>query len=424
MNLEWMDSMRRRAALALVPLLFLVTVGGCGTVSQHYNITAVELGEPSFFPTMEGNTRAPIVGGNRVDILLNGDELFPALLEAISGAQRSITFTQYVYEKGAISERIAEALAERCRAGVGVNVLLDYTGSLKFPDGYAKTLKTAGCHLAWFHPLNPWQPNRFNKRTHRRLVVVDGRVGFTGGFGISQKWTGDGRVKDNWRDTQARVEGPAVEYLQAAFAEDWRQATGIVLAGEAYFPRLRPVGSTHAQVVASSPAGGSSDAYLHFLLALGSARRTIFITNPYFVPDARMTQALLDAVARGVRVVVLIPGAIDHPLVREAGRRDFGPLLRAGIEIYEYQAALLHAKTMVIDGVFSTLGSTNLDNRSFALNQELNLTVYDREVGRRMEQVFAADLAHATAVSYKDWKHRGLRARFYELIALPIKNQL
>jgi cardiolipin synthase len=401
-----------------------VAVSGCSGVGQHYSITAVELGDPSFFPTMEGNTRAPIVAGNRIDLLLNGDELFPALLEAIKSARRSITFTQYVYEKGAISERVAEALAERCRAGVGVNVLLDYTGSLRFPNGYSKILKTSGCHLAWFHPLNPWQPNRFNKRTHRRLVVVDGRLGFTGGFGVSEKWTGDGRVKDRWRDTQARVEGPAVEYLQSAFAEDWRQATGIVLAGEAYFPQLRPVGSVHAQVVASSPAGGSSDAYLHFLLSIGSARRTIFITNPYFVPDARMTQALLGAVGRGVRVVVLIPGAIDHPLVREAGRRDFGPLLRAGIEIYEYQPALLHAKTMVIDGVFVTLGSTNLDNRSFALNQELNLTVYDRGVGRRMEQIFAEDLAHAVPVSYETWKRRGLRARLYEVIALPIKNQL
>jgi cardiolipin synthase len=404
--------------------VLVVAVSGCSGVGQHYSITAVELGEPSFFPTMEGNTRAPIVAGNRIDLLLNGDELFPALLEAIKSARTSITFTQYVYEKGAISDRVAEALAERCRAGVGVNVLLDYTGSLTFPDGYSKILKASGRHLAWFHPLNPWQPNRFNKRTHRRLVVVDGRVGFTGGFGISEKWTGDGRVKDHWRDTQARVEGPAVEYLQSAFAEDWRQATGIVLAGEAYFPRLRPVGSVHAQVVASSPAGGSSDAYLHFLLSIGSARRTIFITNPYFVPDARMTQALLGAVARGVRVVVLIPGAIDHPLVREAGRRDFGPLLRAGIEIYEYQPALLHAKTMVIDGVFVTLGSTNLDNRSFALNQELNLTVYDRGVGRRMQQIFAEDLAHAAPVSYETWKRRGLRARFYELTALPIKNQL
>jgi len=411
---------RRHALLALI----LVVVNGCASVGEHYSITAVELGEPSFFPTMEGNTRSPIVPGNRVQILLNGDELFPPLLEAIRGARKSITFTQYVYEKGDVSQRIAEALAERCRAGVGVNILLDYTGSLGFPSEYGTLLTTSGCHLAWFHPLQPWQPNRFNKRTHRRVLVVDGRIGFTGGFGINQKWTGDGMVRGHWRDTDARVEGPVVEYLQAAFAEDWRQATGIVLAGDAYFPRLSSGGSVHAQVVASSPAGGSSDAYLHFLLAIGSARHTVFLTNPYFVPDARMTQALLNAVGRGVRVVVLVPGVIDHPLVREAGRRDFGPLLQAGIEIYEYQPALLHAKTMVIDGVFVTLGSINLDNRSFALNQELNLTIYDREIGRRMQQVFATDLSRSAPVTYEAWKRRGLMARVYEFIALPIKNQL
>ena len=408
----------------MLALALTLALGGCAGVGAHYSITAVELGEPSFFPTMEGNTRAPIVAGNRVQLLLNGDELFPAMLQAIRGARKSITFTQYVYEKGAISERITEALAGRCRAGVGVNVLLDYTGSLKFPAEYGKLLTTSGCHLVWFHPLEPWQPNRFNKRTHRRVIVVDGRVGFTGGFGINEKWTGDGRGKDHWRDTHARIEGPAVEYLQAAFAEDWREATGIVLAGDAYFPRLSAMGPMHAQVVASSPTGGSSDAYLHFLLAIGSAQRTIFLTNPYFVPDAGMTQALLAAVARGVRVVVLVPGTIDHPLVREAGRREFGPLLLAGIEIYEYQPALLHAKTMVIDGVFVTLGSINLDNRSFALNQELNLTVYDRELGRRMQQIFAADLSRSARVTYEAWKQRGLRARLYELIALPIKNQL
>ena len=218
--------------------LFLVTLG-CGRVSQHYSITAVELGEPSFFPTMEANTRAPIIGGNRVELLLNGDELFPAMIEAIRGARRSVTFEQYVFEKGDISDRIIEALSERCRAGVGVNVLLDYAGSLKFPADYGKTLRTSGCHLAWFHPLKPWQPNRFNKRTHRRSLVVDGRVGFTGGFGISQKWEGDGRLKGNWRDTQARLEGPAVEYLQAAFAEDWRQAASSRSAARASLHALQ-----------------------------------------------------------------------------------------------------------------------------------------------------------------------------------------
>jgi cardiolipin synthase len=416
---------RDRAIVLLSVVLLVVT--GCATVAQHYSIEPLELGEPSFFPTLEANTGAPITPGNRVEILLNGDDVFPAMLKAVRSARKSITFEQYVWEKSDVSEQLALAFAERCRAGVGVNMLLDYAGSLRFPDGYTKTLRSAGCHLAWFRPLQlwePWQVWRFNHRTHRRILVVDGRVGFTGGFGISEKWTGDGRTKGNWRDTHARVEGPIVEYLQGAFAQDWRETTGIVLAGDAYFPRLAPVADVHAQVVASSPSGGSSDAYMLFLLSIESARRTISITNPYFVPDDRMARALLAAVDRGVRVDVLIPGAIDHPLVREAGRRGFGPFLRAGIKIYEYTAALLHAKTMVVDGVFVSIGSTNFDNRSFALNKEVNLTVYDKRLGQTMEQIFADDLAHAKPITLHDWTHRSLKSRIYGLLSIPIKNQL
>jgi cardiolipin synthase len=415
---------RHRAFLFPLLALVLVATGCATTVAQHYSIEAVQLGEPSFFPTLEANTGAPITPGNRVQVLLNGDDVFPAMLEAVRSARTSITFEQYVWEKSDISEELAVAIAERCRAGVGVNMLLDYAGSLNFPDGYTKILRAAGCHLAWFRPLQPWQVWRFNHRSHRRILVVDGRVGFTGGFGISQKWTGDGRTKGNWRDTHARVEGPIVEYLQGAFAQDWRETTGIVLAGSAYFPRLAPVADVHAQVVASSPSNGSYDAYMLFLLSIESARRSISITNPYFVPDQRMSQALLGAVNRGVRVTVLIPGAIDHPLVREAGRRGFGPFLRAGIKIYEYTPALLHAKTMVVDGVFVSIGSTNFDNRSFALNQEVNLTVYDRRIGRTMEQIFADDLAHAKPITLDAWTHRGLKARLYGLLSLPVKDQL
>jgi len=413
-----------RHRIVLLLALVLVIVTGCTTVDQYYNTETVQLGEPSFFPTLEANTGAPITAGNRVDLLLNGDELFPAMLEAVRAAKRSITFEQYVWEKSDISAELTDAIAERCRAGVGVSMLLDYAGSLNFPDGYAKTLRASGCHLAWFHPLEAWQVWRFNHRNHRRILVVDGRVGFTGGFGISQKWTGNGVTKGNWRDTHVRVEGRIVEYLQAAFAQDWRQTTGIVLAGDSYFPRIEPVGDFHAQVVASSPASGSFDAYMLFLLSIEAARKSIFVTNPYFVPDDRMVQALLAAVARGVRVEVLIPGAIDHPLVREAGRRGFGPLLRAGIKIHEYMPALLHAKTMVIDGVFSSIGSTNFDNRSFALNQEVNLTVYDHRIGERMDQIFAEDLANSRPLTLHDWTHRGLKSRIYGIISIPFKNQL
>lgn len=411
-------------ALGIAALVVAAT--GCVTrVHPHVYLPTLRLGEPSFFPTLEAYTASPIVGGNALDVLLNGDEIFPAMVRTIRSAQKTITYAQYYYADGPVAREIAETLAERCRAGVGANILLDAFGTLNMPAAYVDLMQTAGCHVAYFRPLGPLGLLRANHRNHRRILVVDGRVGFTGGSGVSSKWMGNGRVEDRWRDTDVRVRGPVVEYLQGAFAENWLEATGMVLGGDAYFPRpLEPVGNVYAQVVRSSPAGGSFAMYTMFLLAISSARRSIFISNPYFVPDDRMAEALVAAVRRGVRVVVLVPGPIDHNLVRQASRGKFGRMLRAGIEIYEYRAALLHAKTMVIDSVWSTVGSTNLDNRSFALNDELNLVAYSSAVARRLEQVFAEDLAHSRKLEYRRWSRRGIIDRFLELLTLPIRDQL
>jgi len=402
-----------------------VATGCVSRVHPHVYLPPLKLGEPSFFPTLEAYTASPIVGGNAVDLLLNGDEIFPALVQAIRSARKTITYAQYYYEDGPVAREMAEAVAERCRAGVGANVLLDAFGTLNMPAEYVDLLQTSGCHVAYFRPLGPFGLRRANHRNHRRILVVDGRLGFTGGSGVSWKWMGDGRIEDRWRETDVRVRGPVVEYLQGAFAENWLEATGMVLGGEAYFPRpLESLGSVYAQVVRSSPAGGSFAMYTTFLLAISSARSSIFITNPYFVPDDRMGDALLAAVRRGVRVVALVPGAIDHNLVRQASRGKFGRMLRAGIEIYEYRAALLHAKTMVIDSVWSTVGSTNLDNRSFAFNDELNLVAYSPAVARRLEEIFAEDLAHARKLEYRRWSRRGIIDRFLELLTVPIRDQL
>jgi cardiolipin synthase len=404
--------------------LLLVVLGlvGCARVHPHVVLPNLQLGEPSFFPTLEAYTSAPITGRNGVDVLLNGEEIFPSMLEAIRGARKSITYAQYYFEDGPVARDIVEAIAERCRAGIGTNVLLDAFGTLDMPGAYIDLMKTSGCHVAIFRPLSPVAWDRSNKRNHRRVLVVDGRVGFTGGSGVSRKWMGNGRVENHWRDTDVRVRGPVVEYLQGAFAENWLEATGIVLGGEPYFPRpIPPAGDVYAQIVRSSPAGGSFAMYTMFLLAISSARRSILITNPYFVPDGTMEDALTAAVLRGVRVVVLVPGAIDHNLVRQASRGKFGKMLRAGVEIHEYRAALLHAKTMVVDSVWATVGSTNLDNRSFALNDELNLVVYDATVARRLEKNFADDLEHSVKVDYRSWKRRGLTDRLLELLATPIR---
>jgi cardiolipin synthase len=316
---------------------------------------------------------------------------------------------------------MAEALGERCRAGVGVNILLDAFGSLNMPGEYVELMRVSGCHVAWFRPLSQYVFRRYHKRNHRRILVVDGRVGFTGGAGVSRKWMGNGRTEHHWRDTDVRVEGPVVEYLQAAFVENWLEATGMVLGGEAYFPR--PI-EPRAQVARSSPAGGSAAMYTTLLLALSGARKSVLVTNPYFVLDDRMRDAVLRTVQRGVRVAVLVPGVIDHNIVRQASRAQFGELLQAGVEIYEYTPALLHAKTMVIDGVWATIGSTNLDNLSFAFNEELNLFFYDRGVAQQLERVFMEDLQISRRVTYEAWKDRGFGARILEVLALPIRDLL
>lgn len=414
-----------RVAAVIATILSLAAVLGCTRVQPHVALPAVMLGEPSFFPTLEAHASAPIVGGNTVEILLNGEQIFPSVLASIRAAQRTITYAQYYFEEGPVARDIAEALAERCRAGVGVNVLLDAFGSLNIPAEYPELMRTSGCHVAWFRPLSQYVFRRYHKRNHRRILVVDGRVGFTGGAGVSRKWMGNGRTKDHWRDTDVRVEGPVVEYLQAAFAENWLEATGMVLGGEAYFPRpIEARGRAYAQAVRSSPASGSGAMYTTLLLALSGARESVLVTNPYFVLDERMQEAVLRTVRRGVRVAVLVPAVIDHNIVRQASRAQFGDLLQAGVEIYEYTPALLHAKTMVIDGVWATIGSTNLDNLSFAVNSELNLIFYDRDVAQRLERVFVEDVQASRRVTYEAWKDRGIGARLLEVLALPIRDLL
>jgi cardiolipin synthase len=296
---------------------------------------------------------------------------------------------------------------------------------MRFPAEPRARLTEAGCHVASFRPVGPFTLHRTNNRTHRRILIVDGRTAFTGGSGVSEKWEGNGRTEGNWRDTDVRIDGPVVQHLQAAFAENWLEATGVVLGNAAYFPPDLPIaGDDAVQVISSSPARGASEMYTAFLLATTSARRSIRITNPYFLPDTTLTEALLAARRRGVHVQVLLPGQIDHKIVRQASRAGFGPLFEAGIEIFEYQPALLHAKTMVIDGTWSTIGSTNFDNRSFALNDELNVVVYSAALGELMDGVFAQDVRHARRIEHEDWQSRPVTDRLIELIALPIRDLL
>jgi cardiolipin synthase A/B len=419
---------RRGRLVVGITLLGLVSTS-CAGVQSHFALPDLGAGDAAFLPTIEAYTSSAR-SGNIATILLNGDEIFPAQLAAIRSARRSINYAQYFYEESPIGEELAAALAERCRAGVRVHVLLDGFGTLGMPAAYSDTMTEAGCQVATFRRLGlvtllgAVGIGRSNNRNHRRMLVVDGAIGFTGGSGVGPKWMGDGRTSGHWRDTDVRIEGPAVARLQAAFVENWLEATGNVLGGGDYFPVVTRNGTVSAQIVRSSPAGGSFSMYTMFLLAMSSARKSIYITNPYFLPDARMTRVLVEAPRRGVRVVILLPGAIDNNLVRHASRSQFGVLLEAGVEIYEYQAALLHAKTMTIDGIWATIGSTNLDTRSFALNEEVNAVLYDRDVAGKLEQVFTDDLTRARKIDHAGWRGRSFFHRMIELLSLPVREQL
>jgi cardiolipin synthase len=298
------------------------------------------------------------------------------------------------------------------------------------PAEIIRTMREAGCSVEYFRQMEaegiifPWRLLRYNYRSHRRVLVIDGRTGFTGGYGISEAWTGNGRMPEHWRDTNVRIEGPVVSFLQTAFAESWLETTGIAIGGDDYLPRLDNVGSVRAQIVKSSPLGGSFQNYMLFLLSINSAKKTILITNPYFIPDEVMTDALVRAAARGVRVAILTPGTIDNRFTYTASRSHYGPLLLGGVEVFEYKAAFMHAKTIVVDGVWATIGSTNIDNRSFALNQEINLTVHDSGVARHLEEIFREDLKYSEPVTYEQWRSRGIFERVFEFFSFPIREQL
>jgi cardiolipin synthase len=391
----------------------------------QYSVPAMSSTAPAFERAIEAYTSSPIVAGNRIDLLFNGEQIFPALVAAIRSARVTVNYAQYFFEDGPPAHDVVDALADRCRAGIPVKILLDAVGTMKMPTALREQLEQAQCRVKYFRPLGKLSLVRANHRNHRRVLVVDGRVGFTGGSGVSEKWMGDGRQPDHWRDTDVRVEGPVVEYLQGAFVENWMEATGEVLVGPEYFATWKPgAAGARAQVVKSSPAGGGDAMYRLFLLALASARRSIMLSNPYFLPDQAMRDAMERAARHGVAVKILVPGVVDHELVRQASRSGFGRMMRAGIEVYEYRSALLHAKTMVIDGAWGTVGSTNFDNRSFALNEEINLAIYDPALAQRLEQAFRDDLRHATRVDYETWKHRPVRERVFEVLSLPVRNLL
>jgi cardiolipin synthase len=382
-------------------------------------------GDPQFRREMSVMMGPAIVAGNRVTDLQNGVEIFPAMLAAVRAARSTISFETYIYWSGEIGQQMAEALAERAGAGVTVSVIIDWAGSVKMDASLLDLMQNAGVRVERYRPLRWYHLGRLNNRTHRKLLVVDGQIAFTGGVGIADHWQGNGEDPDHWRETHFRIEGPVVAQFQAAFNDNWIKTTGEVLNGPAQFPPLATAGSQDAHLFISSPASGSDSMHLMYLMAIAAAERTIDVTASYFVPDALIDQALLAARGRGVRVRILVPGPhIDSDVVRLSSRSRWGPLLQAGVEIYEYQPTMLHSKVFIVDGEMVSVGSTNLDIRSFRLNDEASLNVYDRAFAERMTTVFDADLTKAVRYTYETWQRRPWREKFMETVVQPIRSQL
>lgn len=366
-----------------------------------------------------------LVPGNRVEELLNGEQIFPAMLKAIGSAEQTITFETYIYWSGSIGKAFVDALCERAKSGVKVHVLLDWVGSGRIDPAYLSAMERASVEVRRYNKPHWYNIGRLNNRTHRKLLVVDGRVGFTGGVGIADQWLGNGQQPDEWRDTHFRVEGLAVGQLQAAFIDNWIQATGEVLDGRAYFPDLKSAGSHYAQVFTSSPGGGAESMQLMYLLSIAAAAKTIRLSMSYFVPDNVAVDTFVEALKRGVKVQMILPGEkIDQEVVRRASRAEWGKLLAAGAGIYEYQPAMFHCKVMIIDNLWVSVGSTNFDSRSFSVNDEANLNIFDADFARRQSEIFAQDMERSRLITYEAWQNRPWREKLVEYASSFVSSQL
>jgi cardiolipin synthase len=340
------------------------------------------------------------VAGNRVVTLVNGDQIFPAMLRAIRGARRTINFETYVFWDGPIAREFTDALAERATAGVQVNAILDAQGTSKLGAENMAKLRNAGVNVEKYHTLFWWDIRRFNNRTHRKLLIVDGKTAFIGGVGIANEWTGHAQSPEHWRDNHYEITGPVVAQIQGIFMDNWLKTRGTVLHGPDYFPALSPTGSILAQAFRSSPRQGEIDLYVNYLLAIAAAQKTLRIENAYFLPDEKTREALMAAARRGVKVEVLVPGKhIDQQILRVASRRRWPPMIKAGIKFYEYQPTMVHVKLMIVDDLFVSVGSGNFDNRSIRLNDEANLNVLDRGFAAEQVRLFDEDRARSREIT-------------------------
>lgn len=426
-------------------LLLMITIAGIGLLALslilalfdpglEYRIaepTACPLDSPAFTRMLAVLSDAQQHANTSVAVLTNGERFYEEELAAIGGARSHICLEAYIFQKGEIASRFIEALTGRARAGVKVRIVLDALGSFNTWRRTFRDLIAAGGEVHWYMPFRWHNLLLYNHRTHRELLIVDGQVGFLGGAGIADHWYRDRRhwftrkKVRRWRDTMFRVEGRAVASLQSIFAENWVEASGELLTGASYYPECEGSGRAAAMVIDSTPSPGrATRARMLFQTLIASAARSIHITTPYFLPDRGARNAMLDALRRGVELKVIVPGKhSDHLLTRRSSRRIYGELLRHGAGIYEYRPAMLHTKSLVVDGLWSVVGSTNFDSRSFGLNDEMNIAALDRGLADRLEQDFQCDLAESRRVTYRKWSRRPIFERLHEWLGWILERQ-
>ena len=386
----------------------------------------VDVREASFLRAAEALTGAPVSHGNDAEILINGDEIFPAYVGAIRDAEETVNLTTYAYWRGEIATEVADTLCEKASAGVECNVIVDAVGAAQMDRKLVRKMRDAGVHVCFFRPPKPYAIRRLQYRNHRKLLIVDGTTGFTGGVGIAEEWTGNAQDPDHWRDTHVRVTGPVVRGLQGAFAENWLECTGDVLAGDRYLPYIEATeDGGPMQVMRSSATVGDSNAEALIYLAVAAAKRSIELTSAYFVPRPAFTQALVEAAERGVHMRILVPGShIDKQFVRTAGRAAYDELIGAGIEIYEYCPTMLHAKTLTVDEIWSSVGSVNFDNRSFQLHDEVTLCVQSERFASQLHDVFEKDLEASERIEPDKWRERSIGQRARENVTKYARREL
>ncbi len=412
-------------ALVMVTAWFLIALF---KPNMNYRVSppAAALESPEFWRMLESLADSRLQPNNRIQVLPNGENYYQAELDTIAQAQHSIHLEMYIFNDSEIGKRFVAAIAERARAGVQIRMVVDAIGSLSTTKDFFQPITDAGGKVEWYHPVRWYNWDKANNRTHRELIVIDGRKAFIGGAGVGDHWLTAEDGKPRWRDTMVFIEGPAVSALQGTFVENWLEASGEVISDPGFFPMVpASEGGSPAMVVNSSAsAGGSTRARILFQTLLASAKTTAYISTPYFLPDDDARDVLIKAVKRGVTVKIITPGdQIDHTVTRSSSRRLYGELLENGVEIYEYQPTMIHAKVFVVDGKWSVVGSTNMDNRSFELNDEVNLAAFDGEMARRLTEDFMDDLKHSRRVTYDEWKKRPWRERVTEELSWLVERQ-